>query len=92
MRYLSFAQMASRVFILISLIAILLLRSKFSGLDLFFVTAPRMSLAVLQSTMTTLSYADYKSEVLDLLLSTPTHTLAVANKDKLSNKRQLLYT
>ena len=37
-------------------------------------------------------YADLKTEVLDSLLSIPTHTLAVAYKDKLSNKRQFLDT
>ena len=56
---------------------------------LFFVVALRASLAVLQFTLTALPYADHKTEVLDTLLSIPTHTWAIANKGKLSNERQL---
>ena len=40
---------------------------------------PRASLAGLQSTVTALPYADYMTEVLNLLMSVPTHTWAVAN-------------
>ena len=58
----------------------------------FFVAAPRTTLAGLQSTVTALPFDDFETEVLDSLLSLPTHThtWAVANKDQLSNVRQLL--
>ena len=41
----------------------------------------------MNSTVTTLPYADYKTEVLDSHLSIPTLTRTVANK--LTNERQL---
>ena len=40
----------------------------------FFVAAPRTSLAGLQSTITALPCANYKTEMLDSLLPIPTHT------------------
>ena len=43
---------------------------------------------MLQSTVTALPYANYKTEVLDSLLSVPTRMWAVANKDKMSNERR----
>ena len=50
----------------------------------FFVVVPKTFQAGLHSTSTALPYANYKTEVLDYLLSIPTHTQkAVANKDKL---------
>ena len=49
-----------------------------------FVTAPRTSLAGLQSTMAVLPYADFKIEVLDSLLSITTLMWAFANLDKLA--------
>ena len=51
--------------------------------------APGTSPAELQSTVTALPYTDFKTEVLDSLLSIPTHMRAVANKVKMSNERQL---
>ena len=41
-------------------------------------------MAGLQSTVIALPYADYKAEELDPLLSVPTHTWTVANKDRWS--------
>ena len=49
------------------------------------VAAPRTSLKGLQSIVTTLLHVEYKTEVLDPL----PHLWAVANKDKLSNEKQL---
>ena len=54
-----------------------------------FGAALRASLAGLQSTMPALPFADNKTKVLISLLSIPTLPWAVANKDKLSNERQL---
>ena len=47
----------------------------------FFVLAPRTSLAVLQSIVAALTFANYETEVLNSHLSIPTHTLTVAVKD-----------
>ena len=55
----------------------------------FFAAAPRTSLTGLQSTESALPFTHYKAEMRDSLLSLPTHTLAVATKDKLSNETQL---
>ena len=55
----------------------------------YFVAAPCTSLAGLQSTETALPYADYKTEVLDSLLSIPTQMWAVEINDKLPYERQL---
>ena len=48
--------------------------------------ASRASLARLQSTVTALPYTNYKTEVLDALLSVSTQTWAVANKGKMFNE------
>ena len=61
----------------------------FKSLSLIFSeAAPRTRLAGLQPTVTALPKADYKTEVLDSLLSMPTNMWAVTNKDKLSYERQ----
>ena len=54
----------------------------FDNLGIFFEAAPRPSQAGLQSTVTTLPYANFKPEVRDSLLYKPTHTWAIANKEK----------
>ena len=56
---------------------------------LFFVAAPRTSMAGLQYTVTALPNTNVKKEMLDSLLSKPSLTWAVASKDKLSNEIQL---
>ena len=50
-----------------------------------FVVALRTSPAGKQSTVIALPCTKYKTEVIDSLLSIPTHMWAVANKGKLSN-------
>ena len=47
-----------------------------------FVAVPRTSLEELQSTVTTLPCTHYRTEVLDSLLSIPTHMWGIANKDR----------
>ena len=62
------------------------------GVNAAFITGTKVFMAASRTRLavTSLPYIYEKNEALDLLLSIPTHTWAVANKDKLSNKRQLL--
>ena len=65
-----------------------LVRTVYFGAGLF-VAAPITSLAGLQYIVIALPYANYNAEVLDSLLSLPTHMWAMANKDKLSTERHV---
>ena len=56
-------------------------------LKVAFLAGPFTSLAGLQSTVTTLPYANKKTEVLSSLPSIPIHIWAVASKYKLPNER-----